>query len=305
MGRRNKKGRHVNGVFLLDKPIGITSNRALQIVKRLFDARKAGHTGSLDPLATGMLPICLGEATKVSSYILDSHKKYRTTIKLGIKTNTGDAEGEAIEVKPVDVDIAKVKAILPQFVGSIEQTPPMHSALKVDGVPLYKLAHKGMEIERKSRMIEIQELIFVGLSGDELELDVHCSKGTYIRVLAEDIGAALGCGGHVQTLHRYEVGPFKQENMVSMDELSRLVEDGPEQADSLLLPMEYAIADWPEVKLTDDAAYYLQQGQAVFVPRSVTEGWVRIMTLEDQFLGIGQIMDDGKVAPRKLINLNQ
>lgn len=306
MGRRNKKGRLISGVFLLDKPLNITSNAALQVVKRLFDARKAGHTGSLDPLATGMLPICLGEATKVSAFLLDAHKKYRTTIKLGVKTSTGDAEGEVIENKPVAaIKLEKVKQLVSGFMGKIEQVPPMHSALKVNGVPLYKLARKGMVIERKSRIVEIFDIQVLALNGDELELDVHCSKGTYIRVLAEDIAEAMGTCGHVQSLRRYEVGPFREQDMISLEKLREILAQGVAQADSTLLPIEYALSDWPEVRLNDDAAYYLCQGQPVFVPRSVTHGWVRLFNGDDRFLGVGQVLDDGKVAPRKLINLNQ
>lgn len=304
MGRRVKKGRLINGVVLLDKPAGITSNAALQIVKRLFDARKAGHTGSLDPLATGMLPLCLGEATKVSSFLLDADKRYRTTVKLGVKTNTGDAEGDVISTRPVTgVTFRHIENILLGFNGPIEQTPPMHSAIKINGVPLYKLAHKGIEIERQPRTVTIHKIELTGFEGDELRLDIHCSKGTYIRVLAEDIGEMLGCGAHVQALHRYEVGPFKEENIVTLDTLEMLAEQGLERLDEILLPTEYAVSDWPEVNLSEDAAYYLSQGQAVFVPRTVSEGWVKLMTDSNHFLGVGQIMDDGKVAPRKLFNL--
>ena len=294
----------MHGVILLDKPLGITSNAALQIVKKLFNACKAGHTGSLDPLATGMLPICLGEATKVSAYLLDADKKYRTTIKLGVCTNTGDAEGEITETRPVGkISRDQISKVLESFTGTISQVPPMYSALKVKGVPLYKLARQGIVIERKPRTVTIFNIEVCGFDGDELELDIHCSKGTYIRVLAEDIGHALGCGGHVQSLYRYGVGPFKEESIITLDALRELAGQGEAQLDATLLPIEYAIADWPEVVLSEDAAYYIRQGQAVFVPRAVTEGWVKLMN-QDHFMGVGQILDDGKVAPRKLINTN-
>jgi len=299
----------VNGVILLDKPYNISSNAALQLVKKIFNARKAGHTGSLDPLATGMLPICLGEATKVSAFLLDADKKYRTTIKLGVRTTTGDAEGDiidAFDARPVSsITFRQLENVLAGFVGRIEQMPPMHSAIKVKGVPLYKLARQGIEIERDLRSVNIFDLTILGFEGDELSLDIHSSKGTYIRVLAEDIGEALGCGGYVQSLQRYGVGPFEQEKMVTLDYLQALAAQGEEQLDDALLPIEYAISDWPEVNLSDDLAYYIRRGQAVFVPRTETEGWVKLMTGQGGFLGIGQILDDGKVAPRKLINSTQ
>ncbi len=295
----------MHGVILLDKPYNISSNGALQSVKKIFNARKAGHTGSLDPLATGMLPICFGEATKVSAFLLDANKKYRTTIKLGVRTTTGDAEGDIIDTRPVSgITFRQLENALREFTGRIEQIPPMHSAIKVNGVPLYTLARQGIEIARDTRYVNIFDLSILGFEGDELSLDIHCSKGTYIRVLAEDIGEVLGCGGHVQSLHRYNVGPFVQEKMVSLDFLRSLATQGIQRLDDALLPVECAISDWPEVNLSDDLAYYIRRGQAVFVPQTVTEGWVKLMSGENRFLGIGQILDDGKVAPRKLINAN-
>ncbi len=295
----------MNGVILLDKPYNISSNGALQSVKKIFNARKAGHTGSLDPLATGMLPICFGEATKVSAFLLDADKKYRTTIKLGVRTTTGDAEGEIIDTRPVSgITFRPLENVLCEFTGRIEQIPPMYSAIKVNGVPLYTLARQGIEIARDARSVTIFDINILGFEGDELSIDIHCSKGTYIRVLAEDIGAALGCGGYVQSLHRHNVGPFVQEKMVSLNFLQSLARQGTQQLDDALLPVEYAISDWPEVNLSDDLVYYIRRGQAVFVPQTVTEGWVKLMSGENGFLGIGQILDDGKVAPRKLINAN-
>ena len=304
MARRRNKGRHINGILLLDKPVGITSNLALQKVKRLFSASKAGHTGSLDPLASGLLPICLGEATKVSGYLLDSDKTYLGTIKLGERTNTADAEGEVIETRPVEnIDEARINSILCQFVGAQEQIPPMHSAIKQNGQPLYKLAHQGIEVERKSRQIEIFSLELLRFADNELEIKVHCSKGTYIRTLAEDIGEALGCGAHLSGLRRIQSGPFDMEHVVTLPELEQLASEGMEELDALLLPIETALSGWPGVSLTEHTAYYLRQGQPVQVPQAPSSGWVKIFAEDQQFLGIGQIQADGRVAPKRLINM--
>lgn len=305
MGRRRTNGRDINGILLLDKPIGITSNRALQIIKRLYKANKAGHTGNLDPLATGLLPICLGEATKISGYLLESDKRYLATCKLGIKTSTADAEGEVTETRPVEAySEAKINQILKHFIGEIEQVPPMHSALKVNGKPLYKLAHKGEEIERKPRRITIYDIKLIRLQDDELQLDVSCSKGTYIRTLAEDIGEALGCGAHISALRRTLSGPFDIEHAVSLEELEHLANDGFDEIDALLLRPEEALLDWPEVSLSENTAHYVQQGQAVQVARAPAKGLVRLHRVDGQFLGVGQIMDDGRVAPKRLIRTN-
>lgn len=304
MARRRNKGRNINGILLLDKPVGITSNLALQKVKRLFNASKAGHTGSLDPLASGLLPICLGEATKVSGYLLDSDKTYLGTIKLGERTNTADAEGDVIETRPVEgIDEAKIRAVLAQFVGQQEQVPPMHSAIKQNGQPLYKLAHQGIEVERKSRKITIFSLELQRFADNELEIKVHCSKGTYIRTLAEDIGEALGCGAHLSSLRRIKSGPFDMEYVVTLPELEKLTSDGFEALDELLLPIETALSDWPGVNLSEHTAYYLRQGQPVQVPQAPSSGWVKIFAEDHQFLGIGQIQADGRVAPKRLINM--
>jgi tRNA pseudouridine55 synthase len=294
----------VSGILLLDKPVGITSNLALQKVKRLFNASKAGHTGSLDPLASGLLPICLGEATKVSGYLLDADKTYLGTIKLGERTSTADAEGEIIETRPIDnLDEARVRTVLGQFLGEQEQVPPMHSAIKQNGQPLYKLAHQGIEVERKARKIEIFRLELLRMADNELEIEVHCSKGTYIRTLAEDIGEALGCGAHLGSLRRVQTGPFDMEGAVSLSKLEDLASgEGFEALDALLLPIETALSDWPGVNLSEHTAYYLRQGQAVQVPRAPASGWVKLFIGEKQFVGIGQIQPDGRVAPKRLIN---
>lgn len=305
MGRRRSNGRDINGILLLDKPAGITSNRALQIVKRIYKANKAGHTGNLDPLATGLLPICLGEATKVSGYLLDSDKRYLASCTLGVRTNTADAEGEIIESRPVgDYSEEMIQQVLRQFIGEIEQVPPMHSALKVNGQPLYKLAHKGEVVERKPRKITIYDIRFIQLQNDILELEVFCSKGTYIRTLAEDIGELLGCGAHISGLRRTLSGPFQLEHAVSLAELEHLAEDGLEEIDAFLLRPEEALLDWPEVSLSEHTAHYVQQGQAVQVPKAPTEGLVRLHGQNGQFIGVGQVLDDGKVAPKRLIRSN-
>ncbi len=295
--------RNVNGIVLLDKPLGMTSNAALQAVKRLYLAKKAGHTGSLDPLASGLLPLCFGGATKVSAFLLEADKRYRVTIKLGVKTTTGDAEGDVIASRVVDgIDADRLQAVLRRFTGAIEQIPPMHSAIKHQGQPLYKLARKGIEVERQARAVMIHELCLLGADGDELDIEVACSKGTYIRTLAEDIGEALGVGAHVTVLRRTATGPFVSEQMVTEEQLAAAAAEGFAALDSLLIPMEAALEQWPEVCLSDDLAFYLRQGQAVFVPRAPTQGWVRLRTADQGFLGMGRVLDDGRVAPKRLIS---
>lgn len=297
------KGRNVHGVVLLDKPRGITSNAALQTVKRLFGARKAGHTGSLDPLATGLLPLCLGEATKISGFLLDSDKGYRAIFKLGVRTNTSDADGEVIQTRPVGlISDARLNEVLQQFTGDLQQVPPMHSAIKQNGVPLYKLAHAGLEVDRPARQVTIHELQRLRFEGDEVEVSVRCSKGTYIRTLAEDIGEALGCGAHVSLLRRDRVSAFTLEQASTLDQLHARATQGMEALDQILLPMDRALVDWPDVRLSKEAAYCLTRGQAVFVPQVTAQGWVRLFNGDDQFLGMGQVLDDGRVAPRRLVN---
>ncbi|HEC17170.1 MAG TPA: tRNA pseudouridine(55) synthase TruB [Sedimenticola sp.] len=302
MGRQRQRGRNVQGILLLDKPLGITSNAALQQVKRIFHARKAGHTGSLDPLADGLLPICFGSATKISAYLLDADKRYRVRVRLGVTTTTADAEGEVLRTCPTEgVTEQAIRSVLSTFVGEIQQLPPMYSALKHKGERLYKLARQGIEVEREPRLVTIHALELLCCDLPEFELDVHCSKGTYVRTLAEDIGEALGCGAHVSALRRTGVGPFGTEGIVSMETIEARAEEGPEALDQLLLPVESALADWPAVRLSGDAAYYLRMGQPVLVPKAPTEGWVRLYAGEGRFIGVGQIQDDGKVAPKRLM----
>jgi|TARA_B110000196_G_scaffold320071_1_gene340344 tRNA pseudouridine55 synthase len=305
MARRIQRGRNVDGILLLDKPPGLTSNGALQQAKRFFSAVKAGHTGSLDPLATGVLPLCFGEATKFSQFLLEADKKYRTTIKLGISTKTGDAEGEIVEEKEVPL-VADVEEILSQFRGAINQVPSMYSALKVNGQPLYKLARAGIEVERKERQVMIYELEIREQADTEWVLDIVCSKGTYIRTLAEDIGKVIGCGAHVSQLRRLKSGPYEIEETVTMEQLEQLRDDGYDALDRTLLPTCTAVQQWPSIELTNITASYFRQGQPVQVASSPTSGWVRIFNesrVQDQsnFIGVGEILDDGRIAPRRLV----
>lgn len=302
MGKRRNRGRNITGILLLNKPADITSNKALQQVKGLYFAAKAGHTGSLDPIATGVLPICFGEGTKFSQFLLNADKKYRTIAKLGVKTTTADREGDVIETKPVAVTKEQLVKILQQFTGTISQVPSMYSALKKDGVPLYKLARQGLEVERDAREVDIYSLELLSFTGDEVELDVHCSKGTYIRNLVEDIGEMLGCGAHVQELHRTAVGPFDIEQTYTMEYLEQLKsQDAKLELDQLLMPIEKALADWPAIDLSADEAYYLKQGQAVKIAGTPAEGLVSLFEPEKVFLGMGVINDDGKVSPKRLL----
>lgn len=296
-----QKGRVIDGVLLLDKPIGLTSNQALQRVKRLFNARKAGHTGSLDPLASGLLPICLGQATKVSGFLLDAGKRYQVVARLGQRTDTGDADGQVIEERPVPaLDRGLVKRVLARFEGSQTQVPPMYSAIKHQGQRLYKLARQGIEIERQPREIEIHGLELLSLEADALELEVACSKGTYVRTLVEDIARALGTVAHVIVLRRLGVGPYAEGRMYKLEELEALAEQGMERLDELLLPVDSALEHWPSVELGADSAYYLMQGQAVMAPGAPSSGKVRLYDEGHGFLGIGEVKLDGRVAPTRL-----
>ena len=304
ISKRKKSGRDVNGVLLLDKPAGLTSNDVLQMVKRLFDARKAGHTGSLDKPATGMLPICFGEATKFTSYLLNADKYYSTRCQLGAETTTGDAEGEITVTQNVPVFSEKdIASVLTRFHGVIQQIPPMHSSLKHKGQRLYKLAYKGIEVERKPRPVTIHSIKFVGLAEDHLDLEVHCSKGTYIRTLVEDIGKDLGCGAHIWQLIRTGVSDFSRNQMVSMDKLAELSIKGQNFLDEVLLPVDSIIKAMPEVTLVDSVSHYLENGQAVIVPHAPTAGMLRIYNENHDFIGVGEVLDDGRIAPRRLVNL--
>ncbi|GKX53763.1 tRNA pseudouridine(55) synthase TruB [Budvicia aquatica] len=309
MGRPRRRGRDVHGVLLLDKPTGISSNDALQKVKRIFNANKAGHTGALDPLATGMLPICLGEATKFSQFLLDADKRYRVIARLGQRTNTSDADGEIISEREINFTQDRLDAALDTFRGVIDQVPSMYSALKYQGKPLYEYARQGIEIPRESRSITVHELKFIRLEGHELELEVHCSKGTYIRTITDDLGELLGCGAHVMYLRRLNVSDYPTERMVTLEQLQQMVataeanEQSPSLTlDPLLLPMDSAVADFPEVNLLPVMGVYVKQGQPVQAAGSPTSGLVRITVGDErEFIGVGQIDDQGRVAPRRLV----
>lgn len=289
-----------HGLLLLDKPAGLTSNAALQRAKRILGIKKAGHTGSLDPIATGLLVLLFGEATKVSDYILNADKSYRATIRLGQTTTTGDREGEILEERSVSVTADQVQAILPRFLGEIAQIPPMYSAIKQGGKPLYELARKGIEVQRAPRQVRIDALRMVALSDLHLVLDVDCAKGTYIRSLATDIGLALGCGAHVEELRRTLTGPFDIQDAVTLDSLAEMQQRG----ECPLKAMDLALKYLPAVTLTENTAYYLRQGQGVVVAHAPALGRIRLYGPGAQFLGLGEVMDDGKVAPRRLMSVN-
>lgn len=296
--------RKIDGILLLDKPLHLTSNGALQRVKRLFSAQKAGHTGSLDPLATGMLPLCFGEATKFSQFLLESDKHYRVLVKLGIKTTTGDAEGEIIATQPVPhFQEQDIKNVLSQFIGAIQQIPPMYSAIKYKGKPLYELARKGLEVERKPRTVNIYSLQLQESNHETLSLDIHCSKGTYVRTLVEDIGEVLNCGAHVAGLRRLSVSPYQNTAMITLEELEATCQQfGINALNQYLLPAETSVQALPSVKLSTSAAFYLRTGQSVMAPHLPSAGLVRLVSENDRFMGVGEVMDDGRVAPRRLVS---
>ncbi len=295
--------RRVDGLILLDKPGGLTSTAALQIVRRLYRARKAGHGGTLDPLATGLLPICLGEAAKWLGFLLAADKSYRFTCRLGVTTTTGDAEGAVVRTRPVgELAPAEVADVLQRFVGEIRQIPPMYSALKQGGQRLYRLARQGVEVERRPRQVQVRRLRLLSLAGDRLTCEVQCSKGLYVRVLAEDLGEALGCGAHIVALRRTGVAPYEAAHMVTLQTLEERAQQGVAALDALLRPMDTALATWPAVHLGDDAACRVAMGQAVRAPQAPTQGWVRLYEQRrERFLGIGEILADGRVAPRRLV----
>ncbi len=294
----------VDGLLLLNKPAGITSNQALQKVKRLLQAKKAGHTGSLDPAATGMLPLCFGEATKVCAYLLEADKTYRVTARLGEATNTGDRDGEISATAEVpDLERAAWEKILAQFCGETEQVPPMFSALKKDGKRLYELARKGQVVEREARRIRIDEISLLEISGTRLVLRVKCSKGTYIRTLVEDIAKAAGTVAHTARLHRETVGDFQAEDMLDLPGAERVAEAGPDALRARLLPTDLALSSWPDYHIPEDAAERFCGGQAVAVASGGAEGLVRVYAGEERFLGVGQLGSDSLLAPRRIFRL--
>lgn len=302
MGSR-RHGRTVHGVLPLDKPRGMGSTEAVQKAKRLFAARKVGHTGSLDPLATGALPLCFGEATKLSQYLLASDKKYWVRIRLGIATDSGDADGRPLAQGSVEgIRRMDVEEALTQFRGEILQVPPMFSAVKHQGQPLYKLARQGIEVQREARPVTIHCNELRAFDGDQIELEMHCSKGTYVRAIAQELGERLGCGAHIVALRRRQAGPYDEADLVTFEELEQARERG--SLDPFLQPVCSVVREWPEVRLSGDLAYYLRHGQPVIVPHAPTGGWVRLLEAVGagtRFLGVGEILEDGRVAPRRLL----
>ncbi|MBK4785217.1 MAG: tRNA pseudouridine(55) synthase TruB [Pantoea sp. Pent] len=309
MSRPRRRGRDVHGVFLLDKHQGASSNDVLQKVKRLFNANKAGHTGALDPLATGMLPICLGEATKFSRYLLDSDKRYRVIARLGQRTDTSDADGNIVETRPVTFSQAELDAALESFRGETLQVPTMFSALKYQGRKLYEYAREGVTVPREARPITVFELQFIRWQGDELELEIHVSKGTYIRTIIDDLGEKLGCGAHVIMLRRLQVARYPIARMMTLEPLQALAAqvnaaETPDYAplDALLLPMDSPAEDFPAVNLPTPVAAWFKQGMPVQVENAPASGLVRVTEGEQQkFIGMAEIADDGRVAPRRLV----
>ncbi len=291
----------VDGLLLLNKPSGMTSNRALQVVRRLLNARKAGHTGSLDPSATGMLPLCFGEATKVCAFLLDADKSYRVTAKLGSATDTGDADGQEIGTAAVpEMDAGEWNDILQGFCGESTQIPPMYSALKKDGKRLYELARKGETVEREPRPIRIDEITLLEHAGTRLVFRVSCSKGTYIRVLVEDIAKKAGTVAHTTTLHRESVGDFKSTNMLDMAAVEALAAQGLAPLRAKLLPADIALADLPGVSVDAEDAQRFCGGQAVEVETRGQKGLARVYEAGERFLGVGELAEDGQVAPRRV-----
>lgn len=298
MNRPNKPlRRKVDGVLLLDKPGGMTSNGALQSARRLFNAAKGGHTGTLDPMATGLLPLCFGEATKFAGALLTADKRYEATVRLGVRTDTGDADGQMLETRPVAATREQVEAVLARFTGDIMQVPPMHSALKRDGKPLYEYARKGIELERQPRPVTIHALELRAFAGDALEIAVDCSKGTYVRTLAQDIGAALGCGGHLTALRRTRIGPLRIEDAITLAALEALP---AEARDARLQPADGLLEGVPRLELGPAEADRFGHGQAVCGTAGQGEGPVRVYA-GTRFLGLGRRLPDGRVAPERLL----
>jgi tRNA pseudouridine55 synthase len=304
---RRRKGRSIDGILVLDKPPGRSSNGAMVTARAIYNATKAGHTGALDPLATGVLPVCFGEATKFSQFLLDADKEYRSHFIFGQRTDTGDAEGAVLaEVDASDLTAAELELHIAALRGDILQVPPMYSALKRDGKPLYELARKGITVDRPARPVTIREFELESFTPGVIAVAVvrvRCTKGTYIRSLAEDLGIAIGCGGHVSSLRRLQAGPFVEAQAVSTDALQVLRDaDDFVGLDALLLPITDALGHIPKLTLAETAVYYLLQGQPVQVSGAPTSGAVVLLAEDGKFLGIGEILDDGRVTPRRLLS---
>lgn len=303
MSKPRKRGRDIHGVFLLDKPQGMSSNDIMQKVKRIFQANKAGHTGALDPLATGMLPICLGEATKFSQFLLDADKRYLVTAKLGERTDTSDAEGQIVETRDVNVKTSEILTALEPFLGDILQVPTMFSALKHNGKPLYEYARQGITVEREARPITIFELNFIEYNAPYLTLEVHCSKGTYIRTLVDDLGEVLGCGAHVTMLRRTAVADYPTEKMLDWNALQSLAaQQDLSLLDTLLLPMDTAVAKLPMLTLNESQTQGIGFGQRIkFDNSNRLQGQVRLFSHENRFLGVAVIDENNVIRPQRLV----
>ena len=305
MTKRRAHGRLLDGILLLDKPVGMSSNKALQLTKSIYYAKKAGHTGSLDPLATGMLPLCFGEATKFSQFLLDADKHYQVVAQLGVRTDTGDSEGKVIATeKTTHIDVEDIERVLTDFRGTIRQVPSMFSALKHQGVPLYKLARQGIEVQRQPRGVTIQQLSLLAFDQGNatLSLDVKCSKGTYVRNLVDDIGVMLGCGAHVITLRRLAVGEFAAVDMVTLVRLDALrKEEAFTQLDALLLPLHRIFQKLPQIDLTVAAAFRLRQGQVIDEGVGVAAGLATLYDTKGDFIGIGMVKDNGSLVAKRLL----
>jgi len=298
---RRKKGLDIHGILLLDKPAGLSSNQALQKARHLLNARKAGHTGSLDPFATGMLPICFGEASKTAAFMIEAAKGYRATAVVGIATSTGDIEGEQVQTLPFpDLTAEQITTVLSGFKGSQTQIPPMYSALKHQGQPLYRLARQGITVERKAREITIHHINLLSWKPPQLIFEVNCSKGSYIRTLAEDICSSMGSCGHLRALRRLWVDPFNSGAMVSLEQLEQAVEEG--RGEELLLPMDAGITHWPAVTLESDELKRFGHGNAVLTKGR--PGWVRVISAGQQIVGLGVIDEGGMLQPKRVFVLN-
>jgi tRNA pseudouridine55 synthase len=307
MSRRSKsRSEQIDGMLLLNKPAGLTSNQALQRVKRLLNASKAGHTGSLDPAATGMLPLCFGEATKVCAFLLEADKTYRVTARLGIATDTGDADGSEIATADVpELTAEQWQEILQGFLGDSMQVPPMYSALKKNGKRLYELARKGETVERDARPIRIDEISLLEIAGNRLVFSVHCSKGTYVRVLVEDIAQKAGTVAHTARLHRETVGGFQAEDMLDLTSIEAAAASGMAALKARLLPPDTALAGLPAVSLDVDGAGRFVSGQVVSAADKASEGLVRVYGAGDEFMGVGELSVDGMLAPKRVFHMGE
>ena len=300
-----RKINKINGILLLDKPSGITSNKALQIAKSIFRAKKAGHTGSLDPIATGLLPICFGQATKVSQYLIESSKTYHVTAKLGIKTTTGDSEGSVLEKKiSKNLHNEKIEEVLKLFIGNTEQKPPMFSAIKVNGIRLYKHARKGLTIPRKNRQITVHNICLKNYKEDLLELIIHCGKGTYIRTLIEDIGAKLDTYAHVIELRRISIDLLNYQEIITLKELENTKNN--QELHKYLLPLDTALQSLPKICISKEYQLRFSQGQKIVLPCKDTyrNQNIRVYDHKDQIVGLGCIENDGLLKPTRVFNLN-